>query len=227
MPSQATLSRARLMVDCGYMMWCRKRVRRPFLAVPFLLCDSSPQAARDWVLTECRLLTKDGAIKVFRAVQLLFETKDQPDPTVDRAALFAIVDEGCARHMYPPGAVGSRRASLLHKLHVVLHVMRLELGSWAAVKAWASEVFSFTTDAGVEKGLAGVSAPHLAEFFPILQTLPCRTLLMSSMAVVSKRSVMARQASSQWPQQTPRPFSSKTHSGSKEASIFAMAPLIS
>ena len=227
MPSPATLSRARLTVDCGYMRWCQKRVRQPSLVVPFLLCDSSPQANKDWVLAECRLLTKEVAIKVFRAVQLLFETKDESDPTVDRAALFAIVDEGCARHMYPPGAVGSRRASLLHKLHAVLHSMRLEMGSWAAVKAWASEVFSFTTDAGVEKGLAGVTSPHLAEFFLTLQTRPCRTLLMSSMAVASKRSVMARQASSQWPQQARLPFSSKTLSGSREASTFAMAPLIS
>ena len=202
-------------------------VRQPSLVVPFLLCDSSPQANKDWVLAECRLLTKEVAIKVFRAVQLLFETKDESDPTVDRAALFAIVDEGCARHMYPPGAVGSRRASLLHKLHAVLHSMRLEMGSWAAVKAWASEVFSFTTDAGVEKGLAGVTSPHLAEFFLTLQTRPCRTLLMSSMAVASKRSVMARQASSQWPQQARLPFSSNTLSGSREASTFAMAPLIS
>ena len=68
MPSSATLSRARLAVDCGYMRWCQKRVRQPSLVVPFLLCDSSPQANRDWVLAESRLLTKEVAIKVFRAV---------------------------------------------------------------------------------------------------------------------------------------------------------------
>jgi len=50
---------------------------------------------------------------------------------------------------------------------------------------------------------------------------------MSNMEVASKRSVMARQASSQWPQQARLPFSSKTLSGSREASTFAMAPLIS
>ena len=46
--------------------------------------------------------------------------------------------------------------------------MRLEMGSWAAVKTWSNEVFSFTTDAGVEKGLAGVISPHMATFFPYI-----------------------------------------------------------
>lgn len=126
MPSPATLSRARLTVDCGYMRWCQKRVRQPSLAVPFFLCDSSPQANRDWVLTERRLLTKEVAIKVSRAAQLLFETKDEPDPTFDRAALFAILDEGCARHMYPPWS--SRQSAGVTASQVACRASRDALG---------------------------------------------------------------------------------------------------
>jgi len=149
------------------MLWHRANYQTNFYCyVPFFLCDSSPQAGKDWVLTECRLLSKEHAVAVFEAVQKLFNTKGQSDQTVYRGALFVILEENCTRHMFAPGAVGARRASLLHKLHAVLHSMRLEMGSWAAVKAFASDTFAFTTDTGVESGLAGVSAPGMKEFFP-------------------------------------------------------------
>ena len=77
------------------------------------------------------------------------------------AESFNTIDAGCSSHMFPPGAVGSRRASLLHKLHAVLHSMRMDLGSWNEVKDFCDDIVAFTTDAGVESGLAGVQAQNL------------------------------------------------------------------
>ena len=83
-PSKSTLHRARTIVDSGFMAWHRKRVVAPSPFIIFILCDSSPQAGKDWVITECRLVSKSRAVELFRAVQQLFETKEQQHPETDR-----------------------------------------------------------------------------------------------------------------------------------------------
>ena len=129
----------------------------------YILCDSSPQAGRDWVMTEYKMLSTEHAVAVFEAVKQLFQIKkgESTGCKPEGAESFNTIDAGCSSHMFPPGAVGSRRASLLHKLHAVLHSMRMDLGSWNEVKDFCDDIVAFTTDAGVESGLAKVQAQNL------------------------------------------------------------------
>ena len=73
------------------------------------------------------------------------------------------------RHVFPPALIGSRRASLVHKVHCMLHQLRLECGSWRAVNDYLQTVISFTTDHGTEAGLADFVGVEIAKMFPYWQ----------------------------------------------------------
>jgi len=175
-PSKGTLSKYRQVADSAYMVWNQQRaVGFVNNHVLYFLSDSSPQANRNWVLTEVRLLRKDTAREVYLAMSELYRTKGNSSDSsevsdafqaVDRAELFKVLQKGCSRHMFPPAAVGARRESLVHKLHAVLHSMRLDLGTWQLVMAAMAATCTITTDAGHESGFAAGDHPKLDQFFP-------------------------------------------------------------
>ena len=70
------------------------------------------------------------------------------------------------RHQLPPAALGSRRSSLLHKLHAFFHAYYNETCSWAALGGLMQTVVSVTTDAGTESGFAAAGLLDLP-LFPI------------------------------------------------------------
>ena len=71
----------------------------------------------------------------------------------------SLVDwECCLDHHIPvPTAIGSKHASLVHKVHCLLHTLAVDLGSAERVRQFCSRVMSFTTDHGTESLL--VQAP--------------------------------------------------------------------
>ena len=69
-------------------------------------------------------------------------------------------------HLCPPTAQGSRRTQLIHKVHAILHTLRLEIGSWSKVAKFLRAVRAVTTDYGTESGLADVRDINISALFP-------------------------------------------------------------
>ena len=76
--------------------------------------------------------------------------------------------ENCLDHHIPvPTAIGSKHASLVHKVHCLLHTLAVDLGSPDLVRLFCKRVFSFTTDHGTESLLTQTPSCILTgEFLP-------------------------------------------------------------
>ncbi len=68
-------------------------------------------------------------------------------------------------HTAIPTALGSKAASVPHKMHCMLHAFVTELLRWSTVRRLAMRVIVFCTDLGVEKFLCGTEANILTPSF--------------------------------------------------------------
>ena len=203
-PSASCVSRSRLAVDVGFMLFMRKlNSEASDQAVRCLLTDSSPQRGFDWLLTETHTLgpadfevwtrvtwefarTRRQAEQVVKALEsvspghdveqlqsdladlkqkrvTLQKMLDTCQPAVTRSSQsHPVVDV----HIHPPSALGSQRASLVHKIHALLHVLQLDIGAWPAVSQYLASIRGVCTDFGVEAGLAEVRDVDVTEMFP-------------------------------------------------------------
>ena len=68
-------------------------------------------------------------------------------------------------HILPPIALGVRRGSVLHKVHAVLHRLRLEAESFMDVQRMLDATHSITADLGAEAEIVRLSV-NASAFFP-------------------------------------------------------------
>lgn len=188
-PGPTQVSRWRLAVDVGFMMVMRSLFRESRgHTVRALLCDSSPQCGFDWLLTEIHGLSPIDYEKWTKDTWRLIQTRERwdklvrsDDPSLD-GELRCLEDErkklqadlealGTARHptsdvhLMPPAATGSRRSQVVHKVHALLHCLRLEIGEWPAVADFLATIRAVTTDFGTESGLCDVQNVDLSLLF--------------------------------------------------------------
>eukprot|EP00969_Alexandrium_andersonii_P112740 4982158-Alexandrium_andersonii.AAC.1 len=129
----------------------------------YLQADSSPQFGRDWFILEYsmiqgsapaykrmselidRLATLDALANAFRRDGRLSECAEmQKRECAD--AVRAAIDT----HIPVPTSLGSKRSSLAHKLHCLIHNLILDFGDLESVCRWCSRVVRFTSDQGTE-----------------------------------------------------------------------------
>ena len=189
--SAASIRRFRLSMDIGFMMFhrcCnhRGRSRHGPKVCRFLLWDSSPQFHRDYELavsetlllptsnalheavlslgchwrTRCDALARDGQ------QGLQGELHVEKDEIVEDAANMDRVREAMTSHSLPATLVGFGAATFAHKLHSLLHAIRLEEFDDMGVQAWVEELFSTCSDAGVESALPSAAAVQVGDFCP-------------------------------------------------------------
>ena len=173
LPSPSTLSRYNFVLDAGYCDVMRQRFElllspesEPW--VGFLLCDSSPRAGKDVMLTELYYLTESGMIQ-FQACQdclIRILTGVEPaDEDVEKQML-AEMTSTLKRHVLIPCAMGVSNAGLACKFAAVLHQLRMETTGWTQVKSIMSNVFCVTTDMGTESGVSFVPPVHANLLWP-------------------------------------------------------------
>ena len=126
-------------------MLCAKHFR-------YLLTDASPQGGKEWLMTEYTFVAAAGVEAMSDAVNTL----SLADAEAGRAALeeanrcvLASVDQ----HFMPPAVLGKLAMSLLHKCNAILHQVKLETDSEAALRDFLMSIVSFTTDQGIELSL--------------------------------------------------------------------------
>ena len=165
-------------------------------AVRCLLADSSPQRGFDWFLTEWHTLAPANFDSWMSNVWQLIHNRcraqqlsqalestchDQADlesqlyDLQQERKTLETLPQGTASHgsqptvdvhLSFPTAQGSKRASIVHKIHALLHTLYLEVGGWHQVAGFLASVRSVTTDFGAESGLADMGSIDVSALFP-------------------------------------------------------------
>ena len=146
-------------------------------ALKNLLADSSPVAGHEVLNSSFLEVPKSALIMVVTALWALCSTKtDVSDSAADeslvaerkktRADAGQILCDNVKYVTNPPMGLGSRHCSMIHKIHCLVHIMWMMLGSWSAVCAWAANVLFITTDQGTEANLADCPVVDLKQLFP-------------------------------------------------------------
>ena len=73
-------------------------------------------------------------------------------------------------HLSLPVAQGSKRTSIAHKVHALLHTLYLEVGGWHRVGEFLASVRALTSDYGTESGLVDMMNIDLTALFPWTET---------------------------------------------------------
>lgn len=139
LPTPSTISRHRLPFVAAYMLCWQNAWKELGPSTWYLQVDSSPQFGRDWLPCVVSFVRDCDWVRVCQILRELYRlgqeqaaanaTADSDDGTAEaeiarsrRRGLLLTKMEGLMRHhTLVVGALGSSRATLMHKLHVLLH----------------------------------------------------------------------------------------------------------
>lgn len=131
-----------------------------------VMVDSSPQFGRDWLCVTYDILHESKFRDLFEISEAMGSI-DGDDFDVLFESQLSEWQSGIVKHIGVPTGIGSKRATLAHKVHNFLHSLILELGSWSNVQKCCQKVTAVVTDHGTESLLAAVPTCILKkEFLP-------------------------------------------------------------
>eukprot|EP00969_Alexandrium_andersonii_P231044 10203856-Alexandrium_andersonii.AAC.1 len=93
---------------------------------------------------------------------------DAPDADDRLSELEQFQDVICScvtHHVFPPTALGTRKAELSHRFHSCAHALRLESLSWHHASLLADSFISITGDMGTEMALNTIPQVPVADLF--------------------------------------------------------------
>ena len=179
LPSEATISRARLFLDVAFMLHWQQVWKNQMLAgatldsksgpgeckcpgVLYLLADSSPQGQQNWFMVEVFGIHAEALPRAAELFEELYALQFRDGVGADELEIFrGWVEElrsAIFHHTLVPTGLGPRHATLAHKTQALLHSIRLESENWSQVQDFLSSVATITSDQGVEVGLNLASA---------------------------------------------------------------------
>ena len=138
------------------------------------MCDSSPQGGRDWLNSQYLVLTPAALAEVFTAAMAFihFEHSHDQEPPEGGAIhdqqleRYATLKQHVRLRTGAPVCLGSGRADAAHKLHALMHSLRLTCSSWQQVASVTNSIGVWVTDFGVEAVLSRVPQFSVVEVFP-------------------------------------------------------------
>lgn len=168
LPSAGTLSRFRVVLDAGFMLWARAWNQSlhngPSQVVRLFLSDSSPQGNENWQLSEYFLvpnpLTTSSLVDQLTELMQMFvhpatvlqemHGMDHAEVMEKHHVLSKQLDGVVVHHMLPPTALGFRKQKFTDKLNAILHSIYNESASYKDMRDFLNTICSLTTDLGVE-----------------------------------------------------------------------------
>ena len=176
MPSSATMTKARLTVDVGYMLWMRQRHKQmlqQLFVTFFMKVDSTPLGGNNWEVVEYEFvegghlltagdLASSLAIQGHQCRDANLSLEDAEELTTRASQLAELV----SHHVLPLGALGTRRSNLEHVVHSIFFRLRLECQDWDDVEKLVRSTFSLTADQGTEGKVGDVDCIDLQKYFP-------------------------------------------------------------
>ena len=139
------------------------------------MSDSSPQGGMNWQNTSVCLLMPQDFWKVVQASRRLIRwyweadidghREDTPPNDFESDAI-STMRSGLRTIALTPAGLGSRRQSLSHKQHAILHQLYLVSGSPASLAGLLECVTAWTVDLGVESSIPQSVVCEFADLFP-------------------------------------------------------------
>ena len=182
LPHESTISRARLSVDTAYMSLMSSRLQKEIAAnercVRYYLVDSSPQGHRNYeLISETKFSRRDGPrlLEAAHCLERLWAGRVRPAATPEEEECeqnaMTLLRHCIQKHGLPCVVIGSGAAGLSDKYRSFMHALFLESPSAAALSDRLSGIVSFTSDQGVEFGLALTKPIPASRVFPWLPEL--------------------------------------------------------
>ena len=189
-PDRATVSRFRLKLDAGFMLATRRRLQKKCTSAESAPChiffklDSSPFHNRNWLMCEFECIDASDCMEFFGASVQLFDVAearrlshhdageaqvgDRAKPSEAELALIENMESLIWHHHLIPTALGTKRASLIRKLHCMFHALYMEVGASDLLGRFLRMIEVVTSDQGVER-LASRTVPlPFKSLFPYL-----------------------------------------------------------
>ena len=154
LPSRPTMERHRVTLHIGLALLQQQRNAAADAAggqVHWATMDSSPVGHFEWLMHGFQSIKKSELAHAFYLANRIWQGHLAAD---DESAYLLELRSLCSLEQQAPGALGSGRCSLRHKMHVVSHSARMVSSTWAAAAKRISNVFSWTGDLGTESGVS-------------------------------------------------------------------------
>ncbi len=162
-PRDSTLNETRFSLECALMVAEREKNAGGRDLARYGWVDSSPQGARNWLLMMHACAEVQGVADLMACASKLAMEPEPPGASEGSRRLH----DNLRHRTQVPVALGLRKADLPSKVSAFLHSALLECPSLVALQKYLASFVSFTTDLGVEVGLAGFYALTLEGVLPV------------------------------------------------------------
>ena len=172
-PSAATISRHQLTIHVAWLRLQQEKFAEiqhdsDLMPIWTLMADSSPQGGRDYLNFVAEAVPCGKLAEVFEATHTLLRVaaaEEMTDGDVEAEEASLNFKEAFVSLPLPPVVLGSKRGTAPHKMHGLLHSLRLIMPDWKSVLLMVRHLVSVTSDLGVEKLLARSACVPLSSYF--------------------------------------------------------------
>ena len=170
-PSAATLGRTQPCLDACLLLLHKKMLESKKWLL-YVWADSSPQLSYNFFISTMVAISEDSIVEVSALAAALARTVYTPDLSEEEAELILVARSEMIKKLSGlllkinnmPQCLALGGATLEHKIRCLLHIFWMMCGPCPRlprVMTMAHNVMSFTTDMGVESGLADAVSPSL------------------------------------------------------------------
>jgi hypothetical protein len=167
----AEISRGRLLVDAGYMLYQRHRNAREMVGgcYRYLMIDSSPQYGRDFELLLVKYFLLEMAPQLLRWLETLWNNWERNGEGEVDISIFGDeeiklrekdvvnnIDSNVIWHTPPATQIGFGASSLSDRLRSAAHSLRLDVFTYEALRNFILEFLCCLSDMGTEFGLSRI-----------------------------------------------------------------------
>jgi hypothetical protein len=193
-PDKAEISRTKLYMDVGLMLYMRLQNSLP--RPPYcrsLAWDSSPQGGRDYELAVVRSIMTTNLVPIFEAMYVLFHHWDDkpwllgPEEVERKRQEEEVIMKGIRRdietHALPATGVGFGASGFASKVKSLMHACRLEQFTNKMLDIYIRELSTNVNDYGTERALNRMLPTALDVLCPFFKdTLASDVAIMKSAA---------------------------------------------
>ena len=182
LPHKATLSRFKLSLDVGFMLFYRlcnmKHQEAGTTQCKYLVWDSSPQFNRDYELALVESVAEDDLRRAWCLISSIYslssdrwyELLEDEGLQEEHHAHIQCLKSMMHTHALPCSFIGFGSSSFSHKVAALMHTMRLEHFSHKGLATYCSEILGVLSDDGTESLLHRVRPIDLERVCPYFES---------------------------------------------------------
>ena len=155
LPGNRIVVHYRFCAVMAYCYWFAQTIKETLLVTTYIVyrtVDASPQGGYDWVMHGWRAIRADRIIALFRLAHTLI--RGASDEEFDQEQVIGELEPDLRMVQGTPCAVASGRCSLLHKIHALVHSVRMMCVSWLQTILFMNSTFCFCGDLGTESHIS-------------------------------------------------------------------------